>query len=91
MHEGEEGDCLKYLQKGWNREEGRGNKDFKKRGQAGSMGGCLKKGGGLEPSYKLWYGVSKIKPCLTHYENSLMFHTIDCMTVLEALSLSAIF
>ena len=55
------------------------------------MGGCLKKGGGLEPSYKLWYGVSKIKPCLTHYENSLMFHTIDCMTVLEALSLSAIF
>ena len=30
---------------GWNRKEGRENKDFKKGGQAGSKGGCLKKGG----------------------------------------------
>ena len=30
----------------WNRIQGRGNKDFKKRGQAGSSGECLKKGGG---------------------------------------------
>ena len=37
--------CLKYLKRGWNRKEGRGNKDFKKGGQAGTRGGCLKKGG----------------------------------------------
>ena len=49
------GNCVKYLKRGWNRKEGRGNKDFKKRGgQAGSRGECLKKGG-LEPPYKLWY------------------------------------
>ena len=36
--------CLKYLKRGWNRKEGRGNKDFKKGEQAGSRGGCLKKG-----------------------------------------------
>ena len=43
---------------GWNRKEGRGNKDFKKGGggQAGSSGGCLKKEG-LEPPYELWYSV----------------------------------
>ena len=41
------GNCLKYLKRGWNRTEGRGHKDFKKRGvQAGSRGGCLKKGEG---------------------------------------------
>ena len=39
------GNCLKYLERGWNRKEGRGNKDFKNRGPAGSRGGCLKKGG----------------------------------------------
>ena len=39
------GDCLKYLKRGWNKKEGRGNKDFKKGRQAGSRGGCLKKGG----------------------------------------------
>ena len=39
------GDCLKYLKMGWNEKEGRGNKDFKKRRQAGSRDGCLKKGG----------------------------------------------
>ena len=33
------------VKRGWNRKEGRGNKDFKKwGGQAGSRGGCLKKG-----------------------------------------------
>ena len=26
------GNCLKYLKRGWNRKEGRGNKDFKKGG-----------------------------------------------------------
>ena len=39
------GNCLKYLKRGWNRNEGRGNKDIKKGVQAGSRGGCLKKGG----------------------------------------------
>ena len=40
------GSCLKYLKRGWNGTEGRGHKDFKKRGeQAGSRFGCLKKGG----------------------------------------------
>ena len=38
------GSCLKYLKSGWNRKEGRPNKDFKK-GTAGSRGLCLKKRG----------------------------------------------
>ena len=40
--------CVKYLKSGWNRKEGRGNKNFKKGGQAGSKGGYLKEGA-LEP------------------------------------------
>ena len=40
------GNCLKYLKMGWNRKEGKGNKDFKKGGQVGPRGGCLKKGRG---------------------------------------------
>ena len=51
--------CLKYLKRGWNRKEGRGNKDFKKGGQAGSRGGCLKKGG-LEPPYELCDRAKKV-------------------------------
>ena len=43
MHEGR-GNCLKYLKRRWSRTEGRGNKDLKKEGQAGSRGGYLKKG-----------------------------------------------
>ena len=43
LHEGG-GNCVKYLKRGWNRKEGRRNKDFKRGGgQAGSRGGCLKK------------------------------------------------
>ena len=38
------GNGLNYLKKGWNRKEGKGHKDLKKGGQAGSRGGCLKKG-----------------------------------------------
>ena len=45
MREGR-GNCLKYFKREWNRIEGRGNKDFKKEGQAGSRRGCLKKGAG---------------------------------------------
>ena len=44
------GDCLKYLKRGWNGKEGRGNKDFKNgAGQVRSRGGCLKKGVGGTP------------------------------------------
>ena len=45
VYEGGE-NCVKYLKREWNRKKGRGNKDRKKggRGQAGSRGGCLKKG-----------------------------------------------
>ena len=41
--------CLKYLEKGWNRKEGRGDKDLKKRGggcKLGQVVGSLKRGGG---------------------------------------------
>ena len=40
----------------WNRKEGRGHKDFKKGGQAGSRGGwpVKKKGTGAPLSYELW-------------------------------------
>ena len=58
MHEGR-GDYLKYLKRGWNRKEGRGHKDLKKVGQAGSMGGCLKEEGGLEPPYELYLFIFK--------------------------------
>ena len=47
------GDCLKYLKMGWNRKEGRGNKDFKKWGKLGEGVSALKRGG-LEPPYKPW-------------------------------------
>ena len=44
--EGEE-NCLKYLKKGSNRKEAKGNKDFKKRwGKLGQGAGALKKEGG---------------------------------------------
>ena len=38
LHEGG-GNCLKYLKRGWNRKEGRRNKDFKDGEQTGSRGG----------------------------------------------------
>ena len=38
------GDCLKHLKRGWNRTEGRGYKDFKKRGKLGQGVGALKRG-----------------------------------------------
>ena len=36
--------CLKDLKRGWNRKEGRGNKDLKRWGKVVSRGECLKKG-----------------------------------------------
>ena len=50
------GNYLKYFKKGWYRKEGRGNKNLKKEGQAGSRSGFLKKGwewGGVYHPYKL--------------------------------------
>ena len=45
-----EGAVWNSLKGGWNRGEGRENKDFKEGGgQAGSRGGCLKKEGGWNP------------------------------------------
>ena len=44
MHEGG-GNYLKYLKRGWNKEVGRGNKDFKKGEKLGQGVGTLKKGG----------------------------------------------
>ena len=40
------GNCLKHLKRGSNRNEGSGKKHFKRGGQAGLRGGCLKKGAG---------------------------------------------
>ena len=48
------GDCLKYLKSGWNRKEGRGNKDLKNGGGGGKLGqgvDALKRG--LEPPCEL--------------------------------------
>ena len=81
--------CVKYLRRAWNRKEGRGNKKIKKGGgQAGSRGGCLKKGGGLEPPYELWLSLlSKlgksfktlmIKPNLT-VKYFLKYDTVSLM------------
>ena len=47
--------CLKYLKRGWNRKEGGGHKDLEKGGQAGSGGGCLKKGVGWNPLMNYGY------------------------------------
>ena len=46
------GNCLKYIERGGTEMRGGETKIFKKGGQAGSRGGCLKSGG-LEPPYKL--------------------------------------
>ena len=40
------GNCLKYLERGWNRKEGSGNKDFKKGGGKLIQGVDTLKGGG---------------------------------------------
>ena len=50
MYEGG-GNCLKYLEKGWNRKEGRRHKNLK-RWEGGKLGqgvDALKRGGGWNP------------------------------------------
>ena len=46
--------CLKYLERWWNKKEGRGTKILKKGGKL-SQGVGVFNGGGLEPSYKVWF------------------------------------
>ena len=48
MHESG-GNCLKYLERGWSRKEGRGNKDFKKGEKLGQGQGV----GAWNPPYQL--------------------------------------
>ena len=61
------------LKMGWNRKGGKGNNIFKKRaGQAGSRGGSLKRGEGLEPPYKLWNTMGI--PMAVNYANCFMGH-----------------
>ena len=74
--------CLKYLKRGYNRKEGRGNKDFKKGGaSAGSRGMCFKKegGGGWKP--------------LTNYEEGKCnpSYSLTCKVVSQILLLSSEF
>ena len=59
---------MKYLKRGWDRKKGRGNKDFKKWGQAGSRGGWIKNG--REPPYEL---------CLIFNLNNLL--SLACLSV----------
>ena len=74
MREGGE-NYLKYLKRGENRKEGRGNKDFKKvEGQAGSRGGCLKKGGAGTPLGTMCIYKFKYKK----YESILYFDEMKC-------------
>ena len=63
LREGGE-NCLKYIKRGWNRKEERGNKDLKKGGGRGGGASWVKgwvprKRGGLEPPYK--------PPCVSAY------------------------
>ena len=46
------GNCLKYLKKGWDRKEGRRNKNFKNGSKLGQEVDVLKRGR-LQPTYEL--------------------------------------
>ena len=64
------GNCLKYLKRGWNSKEGSGHKNFKKRGQAGSAGGCLKREGGAGTSLRTMnIGLEWIKLSICNNKN----------------------
>ena len=52
------GNCPKYLKRGWNGKEGKENKYFQNRGQAGSRGGYLKEGP--------WYPLLNYACCHAH-------------------------
>ena len=91
LREGGE-NCLKYLKKGWNRKEGRGNKDFKKGGKLGQGVGALERG--LKLPYKLCYPILgaeivRAKKCLqeTYSALSADIQTYNHDTVLKPPSL----
>ena len=52
---------------------GEGTQRFLKRGQGGSRGGCLKKGGGLEPPYELCQAVTSYFLKLTLSNQAIFF------------------
>ena len=62
------GNSLKYLKRGWNRKEGRGNKDFRR-------GGGCKIGQGV--------GALKIGGTRTTLRTMLFMHLIFCWNVLK--------
>ena len=67
--------CLKYLKKGWNRKEGRQNKNLKKGVCKLGQGVGALKWGKLEPPYKLWSGVDEIvHPYSSTYGQSIMIY-----------------
>ena len=54
------GTCQKYLKRRWNIKEGRGHKNLKQGGQAGSRGRCLKRWG-LELELLLYISINHIQ------------------------------
>ena len=68
MHDGG-GTVWNTLKVGGTEKRGGETKILKRGGQAGSRGGCLKKGaeGGLEPPYELWRLLQQIKNVITSY------------------------
>ena len=63
MCEGGE-NCLKYLRRGWNRKEGKGNKDFEKGDKLGQGVGALKRGRGWNPLKNYGLLVAKARTLL---------------------------
>ena len=66
------GTCLKYFKRRWNRKEGKRNKDFKKGGQAGPRGECLKKRGGWNPLTNYVYVRAYVSIHLCLYVNVII-------------------
>ena len=60
-----EGNCLKYLKRGWNRKEGKGNKDLRKGGKLDQKMSALKRGRGWNPFTN--YDILK---CLMYFNKS---------------------
>ena len=61
------GNCLKYLKRGWNRTEGRRQKDFKKGGRLGQGVGALKMvgGGGARTPLQTMIYWTKFHSCIS--------------------------
>ena len=64
------GDSLRYLERGWNRKEGRGAKILKRGGQAGPRKGCVKK---VDAWHLLTnFGTMNPKPCFSRWNFPVM-------------------